>query len=215
MQAPLDTPSTVVFDLGGVLIDWNPRYLYRKLLPSEAEVEWFLSEICTPEWNEAQDAGRPWSEAVAELSARFPARASLIAAYDERWPEMLGGEIAGSVEILRSLRDGGTRLYALTNWSAEKFELTYPRFEWLSWFEGIVVSGREGLLKPDPRIFRLLIDRYGLDPAHTVYIDDVERNVAVAAELGMIAVHFVDSHQLSADLTRLGLPSAAPARLAP
>lgn len=215
MQAPLDTPSTVVFDLGGVLIDWNPRYLYRKLLPSEAEVEWFLSEICTPEWNEAQDAGRPWSEAVAELSARFPARASLIAAYDERWPEMLGGEIAGSVEILRSLRDGGTRLYALTNWSAEKFELTYPRFEWLSWFEGIVVSGREGLLKPDPRIFRLLIDRYGLDPAHTVYIDDVERNVAVAAELGMIAVHFVDPHQLSADLTRLGLPSAAPARLAP
>jgi 2-haloacid dehalogenase len=202
----LEAPSTVIFDLGGVLVDWDPRYLYRTLLPSEAAVERFLAEVCTPEWNAAQDAGRTWSEAVAELTGRFPEHAELIRAYDERWWETIGGEIPGTVELLGSLRDGGARLYALTNWSAEKFELTYPRFEWLSWFAGIVVSGEERVVKPDPRIFRILLERYDVDLADAVYIDDVQHNVDAAAELGLRGLLFTSPEQLRDDLAALGLP---------
>ncbi len=199
-------PSTVIFDLGGVLVDWNPRYLYRTLLPSEEAVEKFLAEVCTPEWNAAQDAGRTWSEAVAELTGRFPEHAELIRAYDERWWETIGGEISGTVDVLRSLRDGGVRLYALTNWSAEKFDLTYPRFEWLSWFGGIVVSGKEGVIKPDPRVFCILLERYEIDPADAVYIDDVAHNVEAAAALGLRTLHFTSPEHLREDLAAFGLP---------
>jgi 2-haloacid dehalogenase len=198
-------PSTVIFDLGGVLVDWDPRYLYRKLLPGDDEIEWFLAEVCTPEWNARQDAGRPWAEAVAELAAEHPEHAELIAAFDERWCETIGGEIAGTVAVLRSLREGGIRLLALTNWSAEKFELTYPRFTWMSWFEGIVVSGRERVVKPDPRIFRTLLDRYDVDPADAVYVDDVPRNVEAAAAFGLTSLHFAGPERLAADLQALGL----------
>jgi 2-haloacid dehalogenase len=199
-------PSTVIFDLGGVLVDWDPRYLYRTLLPSEEAIEQFLAKVCTPEWNAAQDSGRSWSDAVAELTGRFPEHAELIRAYDERWWETIGGEISGTVEVLRSLRHGGVRLYALTNWSAEKFDLTYPRFEWLAWFAGIVVSGKEGVVKPDRRIFRILFERYDIEPADAVYIDDVSRNVATAAALGLRGLHFTSSEQLRDDLATLGLP---------
>ncbi|HSJ60163.1 MAG TPA: HAD family phosphatase [Jiangellaceae bacterium] len=203
---PRGAPSTVVFDLGGVLIDWDPRYLYRTLLPSEEAVEQFLSEVCTPEWNAAQDAGRAWSVAVAELARQFPDRAELIRAYDERWWETIGGEIPGTVQVLRSLRDGGVRLYALTNWSSEKFDLTYPRFEWLSWFAGIVVSGKEGVVKPDPRIFRVLLERYDIDPVDAVYIDDAQHNVVAAAELGMRSMLFTGPDRLRDELAGIGLP---------
>ncbi|HEX6338720.1 MAG TPA: HAD family phosphatase [Jiangellaceae bacterium] len=199
-------PSKVVFDLGGVLIDWNPRYLYRTLLPSEEAVEQFLAEVCTPEWNAAQDAGRSWSVAVAELTRQFPDRAELIRAYDERWWETIGGEITGTVDVLRSLRGAGVRLYALTNWSSEKFDFTYPRFEWLSWFAGIVVSGKERVVKPDPRIFRILLDRYDISPADAVYIDDARHNVEAAAAHGLRSLHFTSPEQLRADLAALGLP---------
>ena len=199
-------PSTVVFDLGGVLIDWDPRYLYRTLLPSEKAVEQFLAEVCTAEWNAAQDAGRAWSVAVAELTRQFPDRAELIRAYDERWWETIGGEIPGTVQVLRSLRDRGVRLYALTNWSSEKFDLTYPRFEWLSWFAGIVVSGKEGVVKPDPRIFRILLERYDIDPVAAVYIDDAQHNVDAAAEIGLHALNFFSPEHLCDDLAQLGLP---------
>ena len=199
------TPSTVIFDIGGVLIDWDPRYLYRKLLPTDDDVERFLAEVCTPEWNARQDAGRTWDDAVAELTVRYPVHAELIAAFDERWSETIGGEIPDTVEVLRRLRDQGARLLALTNWSAEKFELTFPRFEWLSWFEGIVVSGRERLVKPDPKLFRILLDRYDVDPADAVYIDDVRRNVVAAADLGLTALHFTGAERLSVDLGHLGV----------
>jgi 2-haloacid dehalogenase len=199
-------PSTVIFDLGGVLIDWDPRYLYRTLLPSEEAIEQFLAEVCTPEWNAAQDSGRSWSVAVAELTRQFPDRAELIRAYDERWWETIGGEIPGTVEVLRSLRDGGVHLYALTNWSSEKFDLTYPRFEWLSWFAGIVVSGKEGVVKPDPRIFRVLLERYDINPVDAVYIDDAQHNVEAAAELGLRALHFISPEHLRENLAALGLP---------
>ena len=157
--------KAAVFDLGGVLIDWDPRYLYRKLLADEAAVEEFLATVCTPEWNAEQDRGRPFAEGVAELVERHPAHAAAIAAYHERWPEMLGGDIPGAVELLAELRATGVPLYALTNWSAETFVLARERFEFLDWFDGLLVSGEERMIKPDPAIFELLLDRFGLDPA--------------------------------------------------
>ena len=202
------TPSTVVFDLGGVLVDWDPRYLFRRLLSDEAAVESFLAEVCTPEWNAEQDAGRPWAEGVAEASARFPEHAELVAAYDERWWETIGGQIDGTVEVLRELRESGVGLYAITNWSAEKFDLTFPRFEWLSWFDGIVVSGHERIVKPNRRIYQILLDRYGIDPASAVYIDDVPANVEAARTIGMTGLVFTTPEQLHADLSELGLTSA-------
>jgi 2-haloacid dehalogenase len=160
----------VVFDLGGVLIDWDPRHLYRKLfLEDEPGMERFLAEVCTPEWNAAQDAGRSWAEATALLRARHPDRAELIDAYHLRWPEMLGGPIEGSVAVLRELRAAGTPLYALTNWSHETFPVALGLYDFLSWFEAIVVSGHERMIKPDPRLYRLLIERHGLQPAELVY----------------------------------------------
>lgn len=195
----------VVFDLGGVLIDWDPRYLFRQLLPDDAAVERFLAEVCTAEWNAAQDAGRPWEEAVAEASARFPDQAEYIAAYHERWWETIAGQIDGTVEVLADLRDRGTALFALTNWSAEKFDLTFPRFEWLSWFDGFVVSGRERVVKPDPRLYRVLLDRYRLEPARTIYVDDVVVNVETARQLGMVGLHYTEPDRLRTDLSELGL----------
>ncbi|NED93948.1 HAD family phosphatase [Phytoactinopolyspora alkaliphila] len=189
-------PSAVVFDFGGVLVDWNPRYLYRKLLSNDAEVERFLSEVTTPEWNLEQDRGRPWSEAVATLTAQFPEHRELIVAYHERWAETIGGQIDGTVQILTELRDAGVALYGLTNWSAETFPIARERFEWLSWFKGIVVSGEEGLVKPDPRIYRVLEERYGVDLGRAVYIDDSPRNVVAASELGMTALHFTSPEEL-------------------
>lgn len=202
-----------MFDLGGVLVDWNPRYLYRKLIADEAEVERFLAEVTTHEWNVEQDRGRPWTEAVARLTARFPEHAELIEAYYSRWGEMIGGPIDGTVDVLRELRSAGVGLYALTNWSGEKFDETRQRFEFLSWFEGIVVSGKEKLVKPDPQIFHVLFDRYGIAPPSTVYIDDNPPNVQVARDLGMTALLFTEPQALRADLERAGLlPTPEPRR---
>ncbi|WP_026875743.1 HAD family hydrolase [Jiangella gansuensis] len=197
--------KAVVFDLGGVLVDWDPRYLYRTLLPDDDAVERFLAEVTTSEWNTQQDAGRTWAEAVTTLTDQFPEHAELIAAYDTRWIETIGGQIDGTVEILSELRDTGVGLYALTNWSAEKFPLALERFEWLSWFSGIVVSGVEQMIKPDRRIFDLLLDRYGLHAETTAFIDDSARNVSAAAQLGMTALHFTGPDQLRTDLRELGL----------
>jgi 2-haloacid dehalogenase len=192
--------KAVVFDLGGVLIDWDPRYLYRKLLADEAAVEEFLATVCTPEWNAEQDRGRPFAEGVAELVERHPVHAAAIAAFHERWPEMLGGDIPGAVELLAELRATGLPLYALTNWSAETFMLARERFEFLDWFDGLLVSGEERIIKPDPAIFELLLDRFGLDPGSTFYVDDSEVNVAAAAALGLDAVRFTGPEQLRRDL---------------
>jgi 2-haloacid dehalogenase len=192
--------KAAVFDLGGVLIDWDPRYLYRKLLADEGEVEEFLATVCTPEWNAEQDRGRPFAEGVAELVERHPAHAAAIAAFHERWPEMLGGDIPGAVELLAELRATGLPLYALTNWSAETFVVARERFAFLDWFDGLLVSGEERIIKPDPAIFELLLDRFGLDPASTFYVDDSEANVAAAAALGLDAVRFTGPGQLRRDL---------------
>lgn len=198
--------DVVVFDLGGVLVDWNPRYLYRQLFDDTTAMERFLSDVCSPEWNERQDAGRPWREGVAELIACHPDQAEMIAAYHERWPETLRGEMAETVELLKELKELGLRLYALTNWSAETFPVARRRFAFLGWFDGIVVSGEEGVIKPDPAIFQRLSTRYDIAPSHAVFIDDSPRNVDAAASLGFHALRFVESGALRQDLIALGLP---------
>jgi 2-haloacid dehalogenase len=201
--------EAVVFDLGGVLIDWDPRRLYRKLLADEAAVEEFLATITTAEWNAEQDRGRPFAEAVAELVERHPDHAAAITAYHERWPEMLGGEIPGTVALLAELRDAGVPLYALSNWSAETFRLTRDRFPFLAWFDGLVVSGEEGVIKPDRRIFELLLERFGLVAAATLFVDDSPANVAAARAVGMDAVRFRDAAALRRDLAARGLLDGA------
>ncbi len=204
--------SAVVFDLGGVLIDWNPRHLYRRVFGGDAAaMERFLAEVCTPEWNARQDAGRPWPDAIAELVERHPEARDLIVAYDERWEEMLGGPIDGSVEVLRDLSAAGVPVYALSNWSAGKFPVARARYPFLGWFRDVVISGEVGMVKPDPAIFRLLLDRHGLRPAATAYIDDTEANVQVARSLGMVGIRFESARQLRAELAALGLLGQAAA----
>ena len=207
-QPTAAVPTTVVFDLGGVLIDWDPRHLYRRLLP-EDEIEEFLDEVGFAAWNYAQDAGGSWDEAVERLAARHPHRRELIAAYPARFPETLAGPVPGSVELLRDLHAAGVRLLALTNWSAETYPHAEATFDFLTLFEDIVVSGAEGIAKPDPAVFALLVDRYRLDPAATVFVDDSPVNVAAAAAAGLRAVRFTDADTLRGDLSRLGLLDGA------
>jgi 2-haloacid dehalogenase len=196
----------VVFDLGGVLIDWDPRHLYRKLLPDGDSIEAFLAEVCTAEWNYRQDAGRTIAEAVAELSARHPHHASLIAAYYERWEEMLGGPIEESVALLEELDRAGVPLYALTNWSRETFPIARRCFPFLARFRGVVVSGEERAAKPDPRIYRILLERYALDPAACLFVDDVARNVEGARAAGMEGILFTSAADLRRELAARSLP---------
>ena len=202
--------SVVVFDLGGVLIDWNPRHLYRKLFGGDdAAMEHFLATVCTQDWNERQDAGRSFAEAAELLCAEHPDKRALIEAWGARFDEMMAGPIHGTVEILAALRDSAVPLYALSNWSAETYPVAERRFDFLGWFQGVLISGREGMKKPDPRIFQLLLERYAIAPEQAVYIDDSARNVEAAAALGIHAIHF-DGHDtgpvaLRRELAGLGL----------
>jgi 2-haloacid dehalogenase len=195
----------IVYDLGGVLIDWNPRHLYRKLIEDEATMEWFLAEVCHSAWNEEQDRGRSFAAAIEEAAARHPEHRPLIEAYFGRWAEMMAGEIEGAVAILEELRDAGCELHALTNWSAETFPHARERFSFLTWFESILVSAEVGLIKPDPAIFQLLLERIGRAPAECIYIDDNPKNVAGAASLGFDAIAFQSAAQLRDALGRRGL----------
>ena len=198
--------DTVLFDLGAVLIDWNPRYLYRPLFGGdEAAMERFLAQIVPPEWNHQIDAGKPFSEAVAERIREHPEQAELIALWKDKWPTMLREPIAESVAILDELRQQGHRLYALTNWSAETFPVARAKFGFLDWFEDIVVSGEVRLAKPDPHIFALTIERCRLDPTSTVFIDDSKRNVEAGNNAGLRGLHFTSPQQLRSDLVRLGM----------
>jgi 2-haloacid dehalogenase len=191
----------VVFDLGGVLIDWNPRYLYRQLLPAP-EVERFLGEVATPEWNVQMDEGKPFAEAIAERKADHPEHGALLDAYFDRWDEMLGGAIDGTVRILERLHAEGVPLYALTNWSAETFPHAERRFEFLALFRDILVSGVERMVKPNPSIYRRLLDRNHLPPADGVFIDDNLPNVHGAEGVGLTAIHFRNPEQLQPELDR-------------
>jgi 2-haloacid dehalogenase len=198
--------STVVFDLGGVLIDWDPRHLYRKLFAGDgAAMEAFLATICTQAWNECQDAGRTFAEAAALLRERHPDHGALIEAYGARFDEMMKGPIEGSVAILEALHRRSVPLFALSNWSHETFPLAQRRFEFLKLFRGVVVSGEVGMIKPDPRIFRHLLERFDIDPASAVYIDDNPHNAAAATGLGLHGVHFTDPARLRRELEGLRL----------
>ncbi|MCB2376409.1 HAD family phosphatase [Hymenobacter sp. BT635] len=202
--------TTIVFDLGGVLIDWNPRYLYQKLIPNEQEMNRFLSTITTPDWNEEQDAGRTIAEGTALLVEKHPEHRELIEHFYGRWPEMLGGAIQGTVDVLTELRASGRyRLYALTNWSEETFPVALRQFEFLHWFEGIVVSGTEKSRKPFPDFYHTLFSRYAIEPGQALFIDDNERNIHAAQAVGMQTVHFQSAEQLRQELEQRGvLPTA-------
>jgi len=196
--------DAVLFDLGGVLIDWNPRYLYRAhFADDETAMEHFLAHVCAGEWNHEIDAGKPFADAVAERQRQFPAHAELISLWHTGWETMLGEAIAESVAILAELKARGTRLYALTNWSFETFPVARRRFEFLTWFQDIVISGEVKLAKPDPRIFELARTRCQLNPASTVYIDDAPRNVEAARNLGFRALHFKEPATLREELVAL------------
>jgi len=203
--APSPSITTVVFDLGGVLIDWDPRHLYRQMFSDPEEMEVFLRDVVSPDWNAEQDSGRTWAEATALLLDQHPQHEPLITAYVDRWEEMLAGPFEGTVAILSEVRARGLHIYALTNWSAETFPRARALFPFLGWFEGIVVSGDEGIRKPDPEIWRRLLTRYGIDPTAAVYIDDVARNVDVATDLGFTAIQFLDADALRVRLVELGV----------
>jgi 2-haloacid dehalogenase len=187
MKRPIEA---VVFDIGGVLLDWDPRYLYRKLFDDEQEMEHFLSEICTLEWHQAHDRGKPFEVSCAELAALHPEYAEMIYAWGRRSEEMIAGEIEETVEILARLKAAGVPCYALTNMETETFPLRVKRFPFMSWFDGAVVSAYEGVVKPDPEIFRRLLERFELTAESTLFVDDAERNVRAAQELGIQAVLF-------------------------
>ena len=207
MRSSAGAQRVVVFDLGGVLIDWNPRYLYRQLIEDEAAMELFLTEVCHSAWNEEQDRGRSFAAAIEEAAGRHPEQRALIEAYHHRWEEMLAGPIAGSVDLLEELKAAGHELHALTNWSAEKFPVARERYAFLTWFATILISGEHGLIKPDPRIFELLLERIGHDAGACIYIDDNPKNAAAAAALGFDAIQFASPGQLRDDLARRGLLS--------
>jgi 2-haloacid dehalogenase len=206
----MSTLRAIIFDLGGVLIGWDPRLLYRKLFADDASIDRFFYEIDFHAWNLEQDRGRTFDEGVAELTAQFPHYAEYIRAYDERYPETLTGAMEPTVQVLSKLRQAGYPLYALSNWSTEKFEYARARFEFLNWFDTIIVSAHVKLVKPDPRIFELLLERTGRRADECVFIDDNETNVQTARALGFYAIRFESAPQLVTELRRLGIDAAYP-----
>jgi 2-haloacid dehalogenase len=196
----------VVFDVGGVLLDWDPRYVYRELFDDEAEMERFLTEICSREWHEGNDRGVPYAQSCAALAARHPEYAELIWTWGRRTEDMIGGPIEGTVAILEELQAAGVRCYGLTNMEAETYPRRRARYAFLRSLAGTVVSSSEGVIKPDPEIFRRLLARFDLDANATVMIDDSPRNLQAAARLGMATVLFGSPEQLRAELVALGLP---------
>ncbi|TWF37077.1 2-haloacid dehalogenase [Chitinophaga polysaccharea] len=197
------TISTIIFDLGAVLIDWNPRHLYRKIFSSEEEMEAFLRDVCTSDWNEVQDEGRSLEEGTNLLIKSFPQHETNIRAYYGRWEEMLGGEIEGTKNILQQLKESGQyKLYALTNWSNETFPIAWAIYPSLHWFDGIVVSGKEKIRKPDHAFYQLLLNRYQVPAAQALFIDDNIRNVIAAREFGIDSILFENSHQLKNELEK-------------
>jgi len=196
----------IIFDFGGVLIDWDPRYLYGKLFNGDLRAaENFLKETHFFEWNLQQDAGRSFAEAVDEICDRFPQYCELLRAYDTRYEESISGPIWPTVEILGDLKAAGYPLYGLSNWPAEKWRLVSPKYEFFGWFDDIVISGEVGLAKPDPRIFQLTLERVGRPAGECLYIDDSAHNIEVADRLGFKTIHFRSADQLCGQLQKMGI----------
>lgn len=200
------SPSIVVFDIGNVLLRWDMRFLFEKLIADKGELDRFLGEVCTLAWHGALDAGATYAELIADLTARYPDYADIITLYDPRWQETISGPISGSVAILEQVRAAGVRTFAITNFPAEKFDETCALYPFLLGFEGVIVSGRERIVKPAPSIFRLFLERFGLAASDCVFIDDNVANVAAARDVGMTALWFETPEKLAADLRALGLP---------
>jgi 2-haloacid dehalogenase len=198
--------TTVVFDIGNVLVAWDPRNLYRRYFEGrEDQMEWFLKNVCTPAWNVEQDRGRSFREAVDLLVKEHPPEwHPMIRAFDEQWHETISGPIEGTVAILKKLKEDETPVYAITNWNQDKFREALERFDFLNSFDGIVVSGDERVLKPDREIFELFFNRYGVAPQSAVFIDDSLHNVEGARAAGMHALHFTSPETLARDLRTLG-----------
>ncbi|MEV6283641.1 HAD family phosphatase [Kribbella sp. NPDC051770] len=199
------TIDVVVFDIGGVLLDWNPNYLYADLIPDDDQRRHFLTAITTPDWNMQQDAGRPWAEAVEELTALHPEHAEWIAAYDTGWLKMVKGLLPGTPDLLKELQELGVPTYALTNFSGEKWEIAKETFPILDSFTGEIVSGHEQVVKPDEKIYRLLVDRFALDATRTFFTDDVQRNIDGARAAGLQAELFTSADTLRDKLRDRGL----------
>ena len=196
--------KNIIFDLGGVLIDWNPKFMYRKIFDSESEIDWFLTNICTMEWNVQQDAGRTLEEATSVLQSKHPEWSDKIAAYYGRWDEMLNGPIEKTLDLFELIRANNKHnIYGLTNWSAETFPVALDRYDFLHSFDGIVVSGDEKCIKPDAKIYNILLDRYNLIPQECLFIDDNKHNIAGALSLGIQAIWFQSPEQLQIDLKEL------------
>lgn len=198
--------KNIVFDLGGVLIDWNPDYVFKEVFKDDEKLAWFYREICTMDWNENQDAGYPLVKATEERVALFPQHEDLIRMYYGRWEEMLGDAIQGTVELLKLCVDSpALKVVALTNWSAETFPVALEKFDFLQWFEGIVVSGEEMTRKPFPDIYQTTLNRFDLKPEESLFIDDNKRNIEAAKALGIQCVHFSCPLQLEKELKKLKL----------
>jgi 2-haloacid dehalogenase len=195
--------NTIIFDLGAVLIDWNPRYMYRTIFSDESEMEKFLAGITTSDWNEEQDAGRSLDEGTEILVQQFPEHEANIRAFYGRWEEMLGEAFLETVEIFRQFKETGKyKIYALTNWSAETFPVALKRFDFLNWFDGIVVSGAEKMRKPTPEFYHLLLDRYNVKAEEALFIDDNDRNILAAEKIGIYCIHFTSAEQLKDELIK-------------
>ncbi|MBJ25475.1 MAG: HAD family hydrolase [Flavobacteriaceae bacterium] len=201
----MNTYKNIIFDLGGVLIDWNPEYVYLKEFNNDKkEMKWFFDNICTFDWNENQDAGYPLKKATEERVKLFPQYENLIRIYYGRWEEMLGGPIERSVSILRRIKKKNKlNVFALTNWSAETFPTALKKFDFLSLFEGIIVSGEEKTRKPFEKIYQITIDRFKIDPTESVFIDDNLRNVKAAEKLNIKGIHFKNPDKLEIELRNL------------
>lgn len=199
------TIEGVIFDLGGVVVDWNPMYLYRKVFADEDQAAQFLAKICTPAWNEMQDAGRTLQEGTEELVALHPRYEHEIRAYYGRWVEMIGEPIPGTLDVIRALKQGGIRVFALSNWSAETFVHVADRFEAFKLFEQILLSGEHGCIKPQAQFYGIALQRFGMPPKSLVFVDDNERNVAGAEAAGIRGLVFTGADKLRRDLQALGV----------
>lgn len=203
-MSKIDKPTTVVFDVGNVLLDWDPRHLYAKIFTDRAEMEWFLAEVCHPAWNLAQDGGRSWAEAEAEAISRHPSYADNIRSFRARWHEMIPSSYAPAVDALEKLSAAGVPLYAITNFAADTFDETCERFPFFARFDGIVVSAKVRLLKPDPRIYHRLAEDHGIELADCVFLDDNPLNCAAARDVGMQAIHVTTPSIVPLALRQLG-----------